>query len=125
MKHKIVVVEDEELLLKGLNVILLSAGFAVISATDGEAGEKAIIENLPDCVLLDIMLPKKTGFEVLAALRKNPKTKHIPVIVLSNMGQTDEVKKGLSLGAQDYFIKAETDLDAIVEKIKKYLKKAN
>lgn len=122
-KPKIVVVEDEELLLKGLNVILLSAGFDVISATDGEAGEKAILDALPDCVLLDIMLPKKTGFEVLEAIRKEPKTKHIPVIILSNMGQTDEVKKGLALGAQDYFIKAETDLDAVVEKIQKYLKK--
>lgn|SRR5882724_1493454 len=122
MKHKIVVVEDEELLLKGLNIILLSADFDVISASDGEAGEKAIKQNLPDCVLLDIMLPKKTGFEVLEALRKDPKTKHIPVIILSNMGQSAEVKKGLALGAQDYFIKAETNLDAVVEKIKKYLK---
>jgi len=118
---KIIVVEDEEMLLKALNVVLLSAGYEVLSATDGLKGEEIIKKELPDGVLLDIQLPGKNGFDVLADLKKDPKTKKIPVVILSNMGQEEEIKKGKALGAQDYFVKSNTDIDKVVEKIEKYL----
>jgi len=121
-KKKIIVVEDEEMLLKALNVVLLSAGYEVLSATDGLKGEEIIKKELPDGVLLDIQLPGKNGFDVLADLKKDPKTKKIPVVILSNMGQEEEIKKGKALGAQDYFVKSNTDIDKVVEKIEKYLK---
>ncbi len=119
---KVVVVEDDVMLLKALNVVLLNKGYEVLSASDGLEAENLIKETIPNCVLLDITLPTKTGFEILEALRKYEKTKHVPVIILSNMGQDSDIKKGMDLGAQDYFIKSNTDIDKVTEKIEKYIK---
>ena len=119
---KIIVVEDDVMLLKALNVVLLNKGYEVLSASDGLEAEKLIKDKVPDCVLLDITLPSKTGFEILEALRADEKTKHVPVVILSNMGQDADIKKGKELGAQDYFIKSNTDIDKVTEKIEKYIK---
>ena len=118
MVKKIVVVEDEPILLKALNLELLSAEFAVLSAANGEAGVELITKEMPDLVLMDVMMPKMTGLEALEALKKNAATKDIPVILLSNLGQDSDKKKGMELGATDYFVKSSTDLDVLVEKIK-------
>lgn len=123
MKPKIVVIEDDELLLKALNVVLLDKGYDVISATDGLKGEEVVKQTIPDCVLLDIMLPGKNGFDILSSLRADEKTKAVPVIILSNMGQDEDMKKGLALGAQDYFIKSNTDITSVTEKIERFLVK--
>jgi DNA-binding response OmpR family regulator len=119
---KIVIVEDEPLLLKALNIELLSAKFTAISAIDGDAAWKAIRDQKPDLVLLDLVLPKLSGFEVLRIMKENADTKNIPVIVLSNLSQKEDMLRALSLGADDFFIKSNTDLDQIVDKIKSLLK---
>ena len=122
MSKKIVVVEDDQILLKALNIGLLSNDFEVLSAKDGEAGLDVVKKEKPDLVLLDLILPKMHGFEVLKALKSDKSTKNIPVIILSNLGQDSDVEKGMDLGAKDYFVKASTDLSELAEKINKILK---
>ncbi len=119
--RKIVILEDDRILLKALNIELLSHGFEILSATDGESGLKLISKEKPDLVLLDLIMPKMHGFEILTELKKNKDTKNIPVIILSNLGQDEEVKKGMELGALDYYKKASTDLRELSDKIKKSL----
>lgn len=119
----IVVAEDDEMLAKAINVVLLPHGYTVITAHDGEAGEEAIRKHKPDCVLLDIMMPKKSGYEVLESLAQDGLIKKIPVIILSNLSQEENIRKGLALGAIDYFNKADTDITKIVEKIQAVLSK--
>ena len=118
---KIVVVEDEQVLNKALSIELLDAGYEVLSAANGEAGLELIQTEKPDLVLLDLVLPKMSGFEVLEAVKKDTKLKHIPVIILSNLGQDEDREKGLKLGAEDYYVKASTDLSVISEKVSKLL----
>ena len=118
---KIIVVEDEDVLVKALSIELLGAGFEVSSALDGEAGLALIQKEKPDLVLLDLTMPKLPGFEVLKKLKEEASTKHIPVVILSNLGQDEDKKKGLELGAVDYFVKSSTDLSLLTEKIKKIL----
>lgn len=115
---RIVVAEDEPILLKALNLELLSAGYEVLSVTNGKAAFEAIKKERPALVLLDILMPELTGFEVLEKLQTHPQLKKIPVIILSNLGQEEEVKKGLALGAKDYYIKASTDLETITQKVR-------
>lgn len=122
MLKKIVVVEDEPALLKALNIELLSQGYDVSSATDGAAGLKLIQKELPDIVLLDLVLPKKMGFAVLEQLKKDKRTKRIPVVILSNLDKPEDRARGLKLGAKNYFVKANIDLAAVVNKIKTILK---
>jgi CheY-like chemotaxis protein len=122
VSKKIVVAEDEPILLKALNLELLSAGYEVLSATNGKAALEVIEKERPALVLLDILMPELTGFEVLEKLQANPQLKKIPVIILSNLGQEEEIKKGLALGAKDYYIKASTDLETITQKVKELVK---
>lgn len=119
--RKIVVVEDDKILLKALNVELLSNGFDVFSASDGESGLKLITKELPKLVLLDLVMPKMHGFEVLKELKSKKKTKNIPVIILSNLGQESDIEKGMELGATDYYHKASTNLGSLSEKIEEIL----
>ena len=121
MSKKVVIVEDEPLLLKALNIELLSSGFEAISVSDGEAAWKLIKENKPDLVLLDLVIPKLSGYEVLRMMKEDAETKAIPVIILSNLGQKEEMLRGLALGAEDFFVKSNTELSQIIEKINKIL----
>jgi len=121
MEKRILIVEDEQILLRALNVEILSQGFEVFSAKDGETALKLAINEIPDLVLLDLILPKLNGFEVLRNMKNNEVTKNIPVIILSNLGQESDMKKVFDLGAEDYFVKASTDLSELSEKIKKVL----
>ena len=114
---KIVLIEDEQILLKAMSVELLSAGLQVVSASNGEAGLALVKKELPDLVLLDLVMPKMSGFDVLKELKTDGHTKSIPVIILSNLGQDDDIKKGMALGAADYYVKASTDLSDISKKI--------
>ena len=117
-KQKILIVEDEAILQKALQEILLQENYEVISALDGELGLKMASSETPDMVLLDLILPKMDGFEVLEALKKDERTKKIPIIILTNLGGTEDVQKALVLGATNYIVKADHDLSEIVEKIK-------
>lgn len=119
-KIKIVLVEDDEILSKVLYEELAGAGFDMVLAGDGEAGLAAVRKELPALVLLDLVLPKKHGFEVLAELKKSPETQRIPVIVLTMLGADDDIKKGFELGADDYIVKSQHAVAEIVEKIKEF-----
>ena len=118
---KILFVEDEPTLQKELNEILQQEGFKILSAFDGEEALKLTKEEMPDLILLDLILPKKDGFEVLKELKADEKTKDIPVIVLTNLEGIGDVEKAIELGAISYLVKANYKLEDVVRKIKDFL----
>ena len=122
MAKTILVVEDDKFLRELISRKLTGEDFDVLEAVDGEEGIKKIKEGKPDLVLLDLILPGIDGFEFLAKAREDPETSSIPIIILSNLGQREEVDKGLKLGAVDYLIKAHFTPGEIIEKIKNALK---
>lgn len=119
--QKILLVEDEVALQTALGGALRAAGFEVLSAVDGEDAIHMVLDQYPDIVLLDLILPKKTGFEVLDALKSHEKTKKIPVIVLTNLEGADDVDRALSRGATSFLVKSNYDIDEIVSKVRKTL----
>ena len=120
--EKIVFIEDERTLQKMLGEALVAAGFSVASANDGETGLALILQEMPDLVLLDLILPKLDGFSVLQTLKGDEKTKDIPVMVLTNLETAEDVEKVITLGATTYLVKANYDLPDIVAKVKEVLK---
>lgn len=118
---KILIIEDEEILLNVLKSKLEKEGYDVVAAVDGEEGLKMIDETKPDMVLLDIVMPKMNGFEVLDALKSKGTIPALPVIIISNSGQPVEVDRALEYGIKDYLVKAEFDPQEVVDKIKKHL----
>jgi DNA-binding response OmpR family regulator len=96
-------------------------GITTLKAINGEEALKMAKEHTPNLILLDLILPRIHGFEVLTELKKDPLTKGIPVIILSNLGQGSEITKGHALGAVDYIVKSNTSIEAIYEKIKTFL----
>ncbi|MFA6042749.1 MAG: response regulator [Patescibacteria group bacterium] len=122
VKPLILLVEDDTF-LAGMYVTKLELeGFRVNLATDGEQALQLVKRELPRIMLLDIVLPKKSGFEVLAAVKADPATKDVPVILLTNLGQKEDVQKGLKLGALDYLIKAHFMPSEVVTKVKRLVK---
>jgi len=114
---KIVIIEDDKILLKALNVELLGEGFDVVSAIDGESGLKLVKKETPDLVILDLILPKMNGFDVLAALKKDDATMNIPIVILTNLGEDENRRKGMKMGAMDYFVKSSVGIEDITTKI--------
>ena len=121
-KSKILLVEDDNFLVEMYTTKFELEGFEVISAEDGQKGLDMIKREEPDIILLDILMPKMDGFAVLDALKKDKTTVDIPVILLTNLGQKDDVKKGFEKGAVGYLIKAHFMPSEVVDKIKKILK---
>ncbi len=121
-KTSVLIVEDDAFLSNIYKTKFEMEGFAVTIADDGEAGFAIAKSKKPDIILLDILMPKMDGFMVLKELKADPKTQNIPVILLTNLGQKDDVTKGLKMGAADYLIKAHFKPSEIVEKVKKILK---
>jgi DNA-binding response OmpR family regulator len=119
---KILIIEDDRFLRELISRKLKNEGYEVLEAMDGEEGLKKIKEEKPDLVLLDLILPCIDGFEVLSIAKENQETSQIPIIILSNLGQREEIEKGLKLGAVDYLVKAHFTPSEIVEKIKNFLK---
>jgi len=119
---RILIIEDDRFLRELIGRKLSDEGFVIIEAVDGEQGIKKVKEKKPDLVLLDLILPSIDGFEVLSQIKKEESLKSIPIIILSNLGQKEEVEKGLKLGAVDYLIKAHFTPGEIIEKIKNNLK---
>lgn len=118
----ILLIEDDSFISGMYQTKLASLGFAVEIIEDGEAAAQRLTKDpLPDLILLDVVLPKKDGFEILAELRANARTKDIPVILLTNLGQKPDVERGIKLGADDYIIKAHYTPTEVVEKITKVL----
>ncbi|MFY9493240.1 MAG: response regulator [Minisyncoccia bacterium] len=122
MAYKILLVEDDPFLLDMYSTKFKEVGFDVVVAQDGEMGLAKAKELMPDLVLLDIVLPKKDGFEVLKILKSDGQTAKIPVILLTNLGLDSDVKRGLELGAQSYIIKAHFTPTEVVAKVKEILK---
>ncbi len=123
-QYTIAVIEDEKMLLKYMvSSLSTEPAFHLVSALNGEEGECLIIEEKPDLVFLDIIMPKKNGFEVLEAIKKNPATKDIPIVVLSNLGQEKDIKLAKELGALDYLIKVDLEISDLVKKAYSYLPK--
>ncbi|MDO8577308.1 MAG: response regulator [Candidatus Wildermuthbacteria bacterium] len=114
----ILVVEDESALQKALSDVLAQEGFGVISALDGEAGLRLAQEKKPGLILLDLILPKMNGLEVLEALKKDGATKQIPVIVLTNLEDMKNIQKAVDLGATTYLVKANYSLEEVLEKVR-------
>jgi DNA-binding response OmpR family regulator len=115
-KKKILVVEDERPLLMAIKSKLENEGYDVEVAEDGAVGEKKIEQWEPDLVLLDILLPKKDGFEILEGLEK--KKIKLPIIIISNSGQPVEIERALKLGVKDYLIKADFSPSEVLKKVK-------
>ena len=105
MANKILVVDDEPNIVLSLEFLMKQAGFQVRTASDGEAALAAVAAELPDLVLLDVMMPRKNGYEVCQAIRANPDCKGVRVIMLTAKGREVEREKGLALGADDYITK--------------------
>ena len=120
---KILIIEDDPFLSEMYAAKLNQNDFQTEVATDGKSGLAKIKADKPDLVLLDIVLPKMDGFEILKAIKGDPKFKDVPIVLLTNLGQKSEVEKGLSLGADEYIIKAHFTPTAVVAKVKEILNK--
>ena len=122
---KILFIEDESALQKTFGEILRQEGYEMISALDGETGLRLAKSENPDLILLDLILPKMPGFDVLKKLKEDNETKDIPVIVLTNLEDIKDVDRAIELGATTYLVKAQYSLEEIVEKIKNALGESN
>lgn len=122
IKKKIAVVEDDPFLSKAFLLKLSNAGFEVVSIKDGQEAFDIIKKESPNLILLDLMLPRRSGFEILADIKADEKLKNIPVLILSNLGQEEEKEKGIKMGAKEYLVKTDIKLEEVVEKINGYLK---
>lgn len=119
---KILIVEDDSLLSKVLSQAFLKEKFKVVVADNGLNVAEAVKNFLPDIILLDLIIPGLDGFAVLKQLKLDPKTEKIPVAVISNLGDVGDVKSAKTLGADEYFIKANTEMEKIIKYVKNKLK---
>ena len=122
MEKTILLVEDDVFLIDIYSSKIKEAGFEVEVAEDGEAAIKKAKETKPDIVLLDLVLPKADGWEFLKEIKAIPELKDTKIIILSNLGQKDEIEKGLQMGADKYLVKAHYTPSEVIEEVKKILK---
>ena len=124
-KKKIMIVEDDVFVMDIYQTKLAQEGFEVLSATNGMEGLKKLkaMTELPDLMLLDILMPYMDGLEMLAEIKKEEKLKNIPIILLTNLSQKNDIDRGMGLGANDYLIKSHFTPSEVVEKIQANLKK--
>jgi len=120
MANKILVVDDEPNIVLSLEFLMKQAGFQVRTASDGEAALAAVAAEAPDLVLLDVMMPRKNGYEVCQAIRANPDCKGVRIIMLTAKGREVEREKGLALGADDYITKPFSTQE-VVERVRELL----
>lgn len=120
---KILIIEDEDMLSNVIKEEFSDAGYVIEVAKDGEEALGLAKNFLPQLILLDLVLPKKGGLDVLSEIKSDPELKKVPVIILSNMAEDESIKKALAMGAEDYFIKAQNSISEILEKVRKYIKK--
>lgn len=117
----VLIVEDDRFLRKACEASLKQRGFTVVTAIDGEEGLRLAQTNRPSIVLLDLLMPKMPGIDVLRALRSNPDTASIPVLILSNSSREEDRKAAEGLGANGYFVKANLSLKALGDHIDRLL----
>lgn len=118
MQKNILIIDDESALQKTLGEFLRTQNYGVLSALDGELGVAIARKSLPDLILLDLVMPRKNGFEVLGDLKRDNATKNIPVIVLTNLSEMTDIDKVLELGATTYLVKGDHALVDILQKIR-------
>ena len=118
---KILIIEDEEVLLDLLKRRLSQEGYQVDIARDGQEGMDKIKKDKPDLILLDIVMPRMGGFEVMEELNKDEELKSIPVVIVSNSGQPVELDRAKRLGVKDWLIKTDFDPQEVIDKVKKQL----
>ena len=121
MSQTILFIEDEAAAQKSLGFALKNQGYTVISALDGESGLRLAKTQKPSLILLDLILPKIDGFEVLEQLKNDSETRDIPIVILTNLERMDDVEQALELGAKTYLTKSSYTLAEVVEKVKKAL----
>lgn len=119
----ILVAEDDKFLANAYRMKLTKAGFDVTIARDGQEALDEIKKKIPDCMLLDLVMPVKDGFAVLEELKKDEKMAHVPIIVASNLGQKEDIDRALSLGAKECIVKSNMSLESIIAKINHAVKK--
>jgi len=117
---KVLIVEDDKFLKTLLEKHLQRENFEVITAEDGETAVDKIVKERPDLILLDIILPKKSGFSVLEEINKDENLRKIPVIIISNLGQQEDIERGKKLGAKEFLVKASLSLEELIRKIKEF-----
>lgn len=122
MSEKVLIVEDEISMQNVLKSKVEQLGFKVIQSFDGKEALQKVKTEKPDLILLDIIMPEKSGFEVLKELKLKQKSK-IPVVILTNLGQENDIKMAKELGAVDYILKANISLRDLMVKISNYLQK--
>ena len=115
---KIMIIEDDRFLSSLMKARLEKEGFAVIQAFDGEEAMEMLKQELPSLVILDLIMPKVTGFEVLKSISVTPQLSKVPVVIVSNLAQDSDIEKARELGAKEYFVKVKVSIDDLVERIK-------
>jgi CheY-like chemotaxis protein len=122
MKKILLFIEDESVIHKTLSDVLGGEKYEIVSALDGEIGLRMAQEKRPDLILLDLVMPKMNGFEVLKKLKEDETTKNIPVIVLTNLEQMEDIQKAIDLGATTYLVKSNYNLNEVVAIIERATK---
>jgi DNA-binding response OmpR family regulator len=122
-KIKILLIEDEEMLANMYEVKFKNEGYDLTKAMDGSMGLELAKSTTPDFILLDIIMPKMDGFSVLKTLKEDAVTKNIPVMLLTNLGQDEDVQRGKQLGAVGYLVKANITPSEVVASVKRELDK--
>ncbi len=115
---KIMVIEDDRFLSSLIKARLEKDGFNILQAFDGEEAIKSLKQEQPDLIILDLIMPKVTGFEVLQMISITPGLSKVPVVILSNLAQDSDIEKARQLGAKEYFVKVKISIDDLIEKIK-------
>jgi DNA-binding response OmpR family regulator len=115
---KIMIVEDDRFLSFLLKARLEKEGFVVLQVFDGEEAVQLLKTETPSLIVLDLIMPKVTGFEVLKTISMTPQTANIPVVIVSNLAQDSDIEKARELGAKEYFVKVKVSIDDLVQKIK-------
>jgi len=115
--RRVILAEDDRFLRKAAETALKRHGFTVVAAVDGEEALRLARAAPPDLVLLDLIMPRMQGFEVLRALKADPATAPIPVVILSNLGQDGDMKQAMDAGAAGYFVKANLSLQDLVKRV--------
>src|SRR3989344_3529821 len=124
-KAKVLVVEDEDILLTALREELETGGYEVEGAGDGQEGLEKVKSFLPDIVLLDLVMPKMDGMEMLQRLKGDSATRSVPVVILTNLSDYERISEALSLGAMDYLVKANYKLEDLLDKVKTVVARKN
>jgi DNA-binding response OmpR family regulator len=119
----IMVVEDDQYMSRALQDKFGRSGFKVVAAQDGQKAVEVVRKEKPDIVLLDIMMPKKNGFEILKEIKQDAELQSVPILMLTNLSEESDRKKTFDLGASDYLVKSNTRINEIVEKVKSHIEK--